>query len=186
MKKILLLAAALSSSLSMAQSTIRIEHRCEEDSIGVTEGRGRNNWAKKCAHISHRVWDFNMYDDAGKLRGRPYYPSFANPGNFDDWWRAPWDVKQPCFESLVSKYSNIITCLASCYTPDQKVLFSDGDLAIGAAFQQKKNGIVTLADDAGLDDLRFTVRDLYSYSESRRDVDHVILQIETESVCDSV
>ena len=130
---LLLLLVAIGES-SFAQSTVRIEARCEEDSIDATAGRGRNNWAKECNYISARTWDFNVNDDHGAPRGRPYYPSFSNPENFDDWWKAPVTEGESCSRGPSDKYTNIISCLASCYTPDQKLLFEQGELTIFDAF----------------------------------------------------
>ncbi|KZN41274.1 hypothetical protein N482_20665 [Pseudoalteromonas luteoviolacea NCIMB 1942] len=132
----------------------------------------------KCKYISNRTYDYNINDDWGNQRSRVYYPSFYKPGNFNDWWRAPTSKAPACTNN---GYTGIIHCLSSCYTPDQKLLFAEGELAIFDAFTRRVSRIVTLSDDATLDSLAHTVRDVDAYSESVRDVEHGILHIKTAS-----
>lgn len=52
--------------------------RCAQDSLNPAQARGRDLWAKTCKYISQRDYDYLLYDDDGKLRARPKYPSFLN------------------------------------------------------------------------------------------------------------
>ncbi|MDE1462013.1 Hint domain-containing protein [Spartinivicinus poritis] len=169
------------SSSVFATDPIRFEKRCEDDSLNSSAAFGRNDWAKKCKYISHRTWDFNINDDFGKRRGRPFYPSFYQPNNFDNWFKAPTAGSAKCGRGAGDKYTKILTCLASCYTPDQKLLFSEGELTIYDAFSRQVKKIVTLDDSASLNNLQYTVRPVDAYSESVRDVLHEILVIKTQS-----
>ncbi|MBU2705294.1 hypothetical protein KCM76_04840 [Zooshikella marina] len=166
---------------TFATDPIRFEKRCEDDSLNSSSAFGRNDWAKKCQYISHRTWDFNINDDFGNRRGRPFYPSFYQPNNFDNWFKAPTTGTAKCGRGAGDKYTKILTCLASCYTPDQKLLFPEGELTIYDAFSRQVKKIVTLADAASLDSLQYTTRPVAAYSESVRDVLHEILVIKTQN-----
>ncbi|MBQ4811730.1 cell surface protein [Pseudoalteromonas luteoviolacea] len=180
--KVKLLAASaaliLVSDFAFALDPVRIEQRCEDDSINTTQGVGRNDWALQCKYISARTYDYNINDDWGNRRSRVYYPSFYKPGNFDSWYRAPVVKGATCNRGA---YTAMITCLSSCYTPDQKLLFAEGELAIYDAFSRRVSRIVTLDDDANLDNISYTVRNVDAYSESVRDVVHRILEIKTQN-----
>ncbi|TMO04007.1 Hint domain-containing protein [Pseudoalteromonas sp. S558] len=166
----------LASDMAFALDPVRIEQRCEDDSISTAQGLGRNEWAKKCTHISPRTYDYNVFDDWGNQRSRVYYPSFYKPNNFDDWFRAPTAKAGSC---NLGVHTAMISCLSSCYTPDQKLLFAEGELAIYDAFSRRVSRIVTLSDDAELDNIAYTVRNVDAYSESVKDVIHRILEIKT-------
>ena len=171
--------SAITAFPALATDPVRIEQRCEDDSLTIAMAIGRNDWSKKCEHISHRTWDYNMNDDYGKQRARPFYPSYYVPNDFDDWWRAPTKKTTAC--SRPAKFSAMIHCRASCYTPDQKLLFPEGELTIFDAFTRRVSKIVTLDDAASLDNLVYTTRPVDAYSESVRDVLHEILVVKTET-----
>lgn len=180
-KTIISIALASISLTALATDPVRLEKRCEDDSINSAAGFGRNDWAKKCNYITNRTWDFNVNDDFGKRRGRPFYPSFYKPSNFDDWFKAPTVATAKCGRGAGDQYTAVLTCLASCYTPDQKLLFSEGELTIYDAFSRRVQKIVTLDDAASLNHLFYTTRDVDAYSESIRDVLHKILVIKTKN-----
>ncbi|MBU2712995.1 Hint domain-containing protein, partial [Zooshikella harenae] len=166
---------------TFATDPIRFEKRCEDDSLSPSAAFGRNDWAQKCKYISHRTWDFNVNDDYGNRRGRPFYPSFYEPNNFDHWFKAPTTKSANCGRGAGDKHTKILTCLSSCYTPDQKLLFPEGELTIYDAFSRQVKKIVTLDDAASLNNLQYTTRPVNAYSESVRDVLHEILVIKTQN-----
>ncbi|NRD75320.1 cell surface protein [Shewanella sp. VB17] len=145
--------------------------RCAQDSLNPAQARGRDLWAKTCKYISQRDYDYLLYDDDGKLRARPKYPSFFKPNDFSQWFRAPIVSGSSC---SVGIYTHVVNCVSSCYTPDQKLLFAEGEFTIFDAVSQKIQRIVTLSDAAELNNLAYTVKDVEAYSESITDIVHDI------------
>lgn len=70
-------------------------------------------------------------------------------------------------------------CESSCFTPEQRVLFSAGEVPILEALQQGREDIMTLSPDATLDDLQLTQGKVYSYTAETRDSEHIIYQVRT-------
>jgi hypothetical protein len=130
-------------------------------------------------------------------RARPYYPTFestvqANTGiqlfphpTFNDCrlykdknGQIPWtgDATNPSANFYVVAY-----CEASCYAPDQKLLFSDGEANIVEAMKQGREDLMTLSPDATLDSPSLQKNTVYSYTSEIRDAEHVIYEINTAS-----
>jgi hypothetical protein len=72
-------------------------------------------------------------------------------------------------------------CEASCYAPDQKLLFSDGEANIVEAMKQGREDLMTLSPDATLDSPALQKNTVYSYTSEIRDAEHVIYEINTAS-----
>jgi hypothetical protein len=72
-------------------------------------------------------------------------------------------------------------CEASCYTPEQKVLFSDGYSTILDALNARREDVMTLAPDASLDNVKLQKGRTYSYTAEFRDSSHPIVEIRTAS-----
>ncbi|ADO74438.1 Hint domain-containing protein [Stigmatella aurantiaca] len=72
-------------------------------------------------------------------------------------------------------------CRASCYSPEQEVLFSDGPQAILEARKSMREDLVTLTEDSTLDGIRLQTNQTYSYTEEIRDTKHTLYEIATES-----
>ena len=162
---IITLSATVFSPVILAQNPdeIEIAKRCSMDSLNPQQAIGRDKWAAKCGHITPRAADFYMYDDLGKVRARPKYPSFFNPKNFNDWFKAPTSENGSCD---IKHYKEMMFCVSSCYTPDQKILFVDGEHEIYDALTKKLTNIVALSDNANLDNISYQVKDVEAYSES--------------------
>ncbi|OCQ20777.1 cell surface protein [Pseudoalteromonas luteoviolacea] len=181
--QILVLSACATFFASMyavaAVDPVIVKQRCENDSLAPAPARGRTDWALECRIITPRTHDFYVNDDYGNPKARPQYPSFTKTNDYTSFWIAPTSKTAGC--SVRSGYSATITCTASCYTPDQKLLFAEGELTIYDAFTRKVSKIVTLDDDASLDNITYTVRNVHAYSESVVDVLHEILVIKTKN-----
>ncbi len=123
-------------------------------------------------------------------RARPLYPTFENTSvvgsgtqlfphpTFNDCrlytdrnGQIPWTGS-----SYVVAY-----CEASCYAPDQKLLFSDGEANIVEAMKQGREDLMTLSPDATLDSPALQKNTVYSYTSEIRDAEHVIYEINTAS-----
>jgi hypothetical protein len=72
-------------------------------------------------------------------------------------------------------------CESSCYTPDQAVRFSDGDVNIVDAMKAGRDDVVTLTADATLDDLATQTSKVGSYTTDIREAEHVMYEITTAS-----
>jgi hypothetical protein len=72
-------------------------------------------------------------------------------------------------------------CESSCYTPDQSLRFSDGDVNIVEAMKAKRDDVVTLTPDATLDGLSLQTSRVYSYTTEIRDAENVIYNLTTAS-----
>ncbi|RKH17026.1 cell surface protein [Corallococcus sp. CA047B] len=75
----------------------------------------------------------------------------------------------------------IAYCESSCYAPDQKVLFSDGETNLLQAMQQGREDVITLGANATLDDLQLTQGKVYSYTSETRDSEHLLYHLRTAS-----
>jgi len=78
-------------------------------------------------------------------------------------------------------YYVIAYCESSCYTPDQSLQFSDGEMNIVQAMKAKRDDVVTLSPDATLDDLVTQTSKVYSYTTEIRDAEHIIYKVKTAS-----
>ncbi|MFL5351374.1 Hint domain-containing protein [Archangium sp.] len=72
-------------------------------------------------------------------------------------------------------------CESSCYTPEQKVLFSDGYASILDAKNSLREDVITLAADSSLDNVKLQQGRTYSYTAEFRDSEHPIVEIRTAS-----
>ena len=72
-------------------------------------------------------------------------------------------------------------CEASCYTPEQKVLFSDGYQSIVDATASLREDVVTLTPDSTLDDIQLQVGRTHSFTKEIRDTNHPIVEVRTAS-----
>jgi len=72
-------------------------------------------------------------------------------------------------------------CESGCYTPDQSLRFSDGDVNIVDAMKAQRDDLVTLSPDATLDNPVTQTSEVYSYTRDIRDAEQVIYQITTAS-----
>ncbi|HEX8114954.1 MAG TPA: Hint domain-containing protein, partial [Kofleriaceae bacterium] len=68
-----------------------------------------------------------------------------------------------------------------CYTPDQSLRFSTGDVNILDAFNALRDDVVTLSSDATLNNPKKQVSRVYSYTREIRDVEQPIFKVTTQS-----
>jgi hypothetical protein len=72
-------------------------------------------------------------------------------------------------------------CESSCYTPDQSLRFSNGDVNIVEALQTSRNDLVTLSPDAALDAITTRTDKVFSYTMELRDATNPIVRVATAS-----
>jgi hypothetical protein len=126
-------------------------------------------------------------------RLRPFYPAFGSivdgsgtlllplPTVYDDCNLYQWNPTTGTATRWTGDFYVVAYCEASCYAPDQRVRFADGDVNIVEAMKAKRDDVVTLAPDATLDDLRTQTSKVYSYTTELRDGEHVLFKLTTAS-----
>jgi intein/homing endonuclease len=72
-------------------------------------------------------------------------------------------------------------CESSCYTPDQSLRFSQGDVNIVEALQTNRSDLVTLSPDATLDDLTTQTSKVLNYTRELREAKNPIIKLTTAS-----
>jgi hypothetical protein len=125
-------------------------------------------------------------------RPRPMYPSFENtPVAGSGTQLFPHPTLADCnlytdhSGSAAAKWTTdryvIAYCESSCYTPDQSLSFSTGEVNIVDAMKARRDDVVTLASDATLDRPATQVSRVYSYTTEIRDAEHIIYKLTTQS-----
>jgi hypothetical protein len=174
--------------------------RCSHDSLSVTESLNRLNWMKACQDQVPVIKTFfdiiggadqlSMYlnDTSSKLYGtarpRPLYVTFSDKNNTP--WIAPktFDAKKyNCTTPSDVKIFGI--CTSSCYTPDQKLLFSVSGkqqyIPIIDAIAQAQPTIVTLGQESMLEKLVFSTAPIAHFVSELVDTNHKILVFNTQT-----
>jgi hypothetical protein len=126
---------------------------------------------------------------ANRIRPRPLYPTFGSSSNINagqQLW--PHPSLANCTLYTAPNGTGAVTafyvngyCESSCYTPEQKLLFSDGEMSILGAREALREDLVTLTKDSTLDGLKYQTNKTYSYTEELRDAQHTIIEITTRS-----
>jgi hypothetical protein len=156
-----------------------VRQRCTEESLNNDQALGRVQWGLRC-----------------KLIPRAYYEHAINSRYYPRIWYPVGTRKNPT--TLLNEYKDMPTtkyascdkienyqlsgqCLSSCYTPDQELLFAEGEMTIYDAFTNRVQKIVTLSDDATFEQLDKTERDIFTWVVSIKDIEHDILVVNTEN-----
>jgi len=166
---VILCAYVTTTEAALATPFITIRSRCDENNLDNDQGRGRNLWAMNCfpgeveeisAHSSQIPLEYALVSDESE----------AN-------WNAPTTPTLPC-----SPFTKLHAfCVASCYTPEQRVLFEEGYVPIGQATERLVSSVVTLRSDSGLGELLYQSLAVESYTRSWRDASEVVRTFEMES-----
>ena len=141
-----------------------MKSRCSEDNLEPGQARERIEWAAKCAHITATEREYSL-NEAGQQRGRPLYPLYGTE-DMGQLWRAPVDRNAPC--NVPGGMSVIAFCTASCYTPEQEILFPEGFFEIVTAKKQVFPDVMALRDGSTFDNLKLASYPVESYTEEVR------------------
>lgn len=161
------------------QDFVGIMERCNRDNLNIPQAHGRNAWTIKCFDGTRGRSDERLLISAMDKRDRPMYPAISNHN--EKKWGAPLERKAQC-DGPNKDFTNITGfCTASCYPPDQQILFTDGYSAILDAFNERKTNLVTLAKHSTMDNLQFDTHKVYAYSKSRRDAPEMIRELKMKS-----
>ncbi|ADO73527.1 uncharacterized protein STAUR_5765 [Stigmatella aurantiaca DW4/3-1] len=142
-----------------------------------TDGAGFKSWLRPANRKKVRP----LYPTFGSL-GDVYNPSnvqlFPHPSLLDCRLYLDMNGTQPAtgYSFFVNGY-----CESSCYTPEQKVLFSDGYAPILDALNARREDLITLTPDSSLDAIQLQQTRTYSYTAEFRDSEHPIIEVRTAS-----
>lgn len=175
----ILLISTWGLTIMAAQDIVGTIERCNEDSLNIPQAHGRNGWSMKCFNGRHGRSDHKATIAALDQIPRPMYPAVTNPN--ETRWGAP-TTKEPSCDGTNASFTKIAAfCTASCYPPDQRILFDDGYKGIFDAFQEKKSNVTTLAKHSTLDSLSFDTHKVHAYSKSWRDAPETIRVFQMKS-----
>lgn len=146
-----------------------------------------NQFTETYPQGTFKVWE----GTTSRKRPRPLYPSFGNTPRLSDTGNVliyPHPTLQTCdlysdpngINRVSTFYINVY-CEASCYTPEQRVLFSDGEEAIVDAFNKRRTDLVTLDPNSTLDNIHLRDGKLRNYTVEARDAEHPIIELVTAS-----
>jgi hypothetical protein len=141
------------------------------------------------------TWGYNKWTrDATRKRARPLYPTFGTTADLNDatnyqLWPHPTNTSDcSLYSSATGTVSSMSStyyvngyCEASCYTPDQEILFEGGYVSILDALNARREDLITLSDDSTLDSIKMKKNSTYGYTVETRDTKHKIYVITTES-----
>ncbi|MFW7380429.1 MAG: hypothetical protein ACOH5I_16575 [Oligoflexus sp.] len=199
LKLIFCITMFMSTGLANAQ-IVELRQRCEEDNLTPAMALERFNWLKTChpdiltnfhdllfpefrsdpADLKIEILADEWLFARGRLRSRPKYLTFGHADNSNPLnWQAPTSERSAC--GIPAGYIPLGVCTSSCYHPSQVVLFEQGEIPMGEAYDEIFDRIVTVSDDAALDALDYTVRPVEAYTRSIRDTDHDLLRVTMKS-----
>lgn len=174
-------AGDLFSSFDLVQS------RCAELPLGNNDAIQKTKWAKRCGLIGSRHYDIFLNDDYGQPRSLALFPLFfLQQGNkitstYIEEQRkihgASYNISEysACNKTYIANKFKLASCKSGCFTPDQQILFTQGEVPIAEAAAENMQAVVTLAEDAQLDALSFTDHDVLHYTASLKPTDHDII-----------
>jgi hypothetical protein len=159
---------------------------------------------KETSGPTNGYWKWSAYKKVGgvptpqTVRPRPLYPTFGPQDDTDTAWyphpslltlpTPPWqtvDCKLYTDDHGTTQATGAFWvagyCESSCYTPDQSLRFSNGDVNIVEALGTKRTDLVTLSPDATLDDLTTQVSQVLNYTLELRDAKNPIVKLTTAS-----
>jgi hypothetical protein len=135
---------------------------------------------------------FKWSRDSFRRKGRQLYPTFGtSPDIFaaDNIQLFPHSTLADCTlyfdkESTRPAFTPVHVngyCEAACYTPEQKILFSTGEVPILEAMKSSREDLITLTPDSTLDNLQLHQNSTFSYTREIRDAEQKLCVITTQS-----
>ncbi len=159
--QILLIALAL---LAPQIASADMYTRCAEDQLTITQAKGRNAWARKCAYIDA---DEQAFYDMKAL-----YVVFTkgswtgNPAPV-----IPVDGTKPCINGLLP----LGNCKAGCYTPTQELLFGGEPMSIERGYLSDQPTITALTAESTPEAMEFGEQAIDSFVAGETSEDIFIL-----------
>jgi len=184
-------AMLLGASGALAQPTN--EGRCASDQLTPAQANERIEWALRCGYISaQKAFDYRYFYNfsTGKVEPKASYtyPVFGWPASATSnavVWVAPLDRNTSCpvaYSATLGGSARVVSdCVAGCYTPEQKLLFSKGEVTVRDAQETRRTDVVTLRTIATMERLAFQVGKVAAYTVDIFDTDQAVLNIRTKS-----
>lgn len=163
-----ILSLLLAMPVLQAVSYTAILERCTEQNLEPEQGEVRNRWARKCFR------DQIEYIDFFSSRKPVKYALVWSPSTNS--WQGPIHENAPCGDWIIKSF-----CVASCYTPDQQILFESGFLAIGEALERNETYLMVLKKGSSLEKPAFEPMIVEAYTRSWQEGHETIRIIKTQS-----
>ena len=142
--------------------------RCTEQNLDPAHGEIRNQWARKC--FPEHVDAIDFFSSKKPVKYALVYSPSRNS------WQGPVDQNAACGDWVIKSF-----CLASCYTPDQEILFESGFLPIEEALGRNETRLRVLTHNSSLQEPVFRSISVGAYSRSWQEGHEIIRVIQTES-----
>lgn len=174
-------------------------YRCSFDQLDATRGEGRQKWAIRSAGVNpynrpggrdSRFWA-NIYTEEARQAKDQYgtwlYPVYVDPDDGYQPWKGPGAPGTPYQSSSASEIENLDPklkaiqilqdgiCEPGCYIPNQTILFSDGDMAIGQAQKSGRDDLMTLSPNASFEKIELIKNSVLYYTLDPHPVKQKIL-----------
>ncbi len=117
---------------------------------------------------------FGSEEDLNSPTNLQLFPHPTNPNDCNLYMHANGTVP-------ANYYYVIAFCEASCYTPEQRVLFPEGQLRIVDAVSQMKSHVMTVTPTSSLQQVDLEVSPTHSYTAEVRDSKHLIIDLQMAS-----
>lgn len=159
------------SSVVAEASYISILDRCTEQNLVPAEAEMRIAWFLACRKQPPELVELVEFYAQRKPVSYPlvYSPS-ANS------WKGPLRKDAPCGDWVIKSF-----CIASCYTPDQEILFESGFLPIEEALNHNETHLIVLAPNSTLQKPVFKTISVEAYARSWQESHEIIRVIQTRS-----
>jgi hypothetical protein len=171
-------------------------YRCAYDFQTKTDAQVRRQWAQQgrlanpwkymvngALSPDPRYWDPQYTQSAidYAAQGDQVYPSFVDPGAGYAIWKPSYvySLNTPYTFKPAAVFMDGV-CLGGCYTPDQAVLFADGEVPIESAMKENRKDLLTLSPDATLDALSFFTNEVGMFIADKVPTEQEILTFHTE------
>lgn len=192
---------------AFAGAWIPTYYRCTYDQLTPAQGKGRLAWADKYRgsnpyHITSptgRDPSFLSNSSSRTIADSPdspvIYPVYLDALGVTAWTAGPGGpTAAAAYASLpTDQYVNIDytikpkdvwndgLCEAGCYTPNQKILFEDGETPIANAQQLGKTNLITLSADSMFGNLSLTANPVLHYTMDKQPMQQPILTFHMHS-----
>lgn len=168
--------------------------RCELDNLDVNNSKLRLKWALQCRYISksmyNRALTIKKFEN-GVLKihnvSNPLYPTFGklngtivtNPRNYVAYPKGSNKDINIC--DLPEDYTIVGWCRASCFIPEEKILFNEGYMPLKKAYDLRNDKVIGLNSRSTLDNPMFSKYDVGLYTASLVDTQHDIIKFKMAS-----
>jgi hypothetical protein len=175
----ILIVAPMALALAQGESEAQLltAERCANAyNVSSGQAQGRFGWASFCRTNpatnpnTGTLYTAEKYLTTASVQdynARPDLQPWLFPTYFDFVTFQPWDIPFTAGTNctiIPTSATNVGLCVAGCYTADQKITFSEGDIEIKQALESGEVKLVTLTPDATLDNLDYMSNTVHGYT----------------------